>query len=157
MTKLSARGLTLIEVLVALVVMGTAGAIAWPAFRSAQEQKAVRSAADEFVLRHSMARSIALRRGRLVELHIDAAAGRFWVEVDTSALRTGVRDTVGPVLDVTDELGVTVTSTRNLLCFDGRGLATLAAGCSPGDATVVFKRAGYVDSVTTTSLGKVLR
>ncbi len=151
------RGFTLVEAMIAVAVLGILLAIAWPAFRAAQARSAVRSAADVFVLRHSMARSAALRRGRVAELHIDAAGGRLWVEVDTAAIGAGVKDTVGRVVDVAQEFAVATTSTRSLLCFDARGLATQVAGCPPGDVKVVFKRGEYTDSVTTTVLGKVLR
>lgn len=154
---MKARGFTLVEVMIAVAVLGILLAIAWPPFRAVQARSAVRSAADVFVLRHSMARSTALRRGRVAELHIDAAGGRLWVEVDTAAIGTGVKDTVGRVVDVALEFAVSATSTRNLLCFDARGLATQVSGCPPGDVKVVFERQGYTDSVTTTVLGKVLR
>ncbi|MFQ5689516.1 MAG: Tfp pilus assembly protein FimT/FimU [Gemmatimonadota bacterium] len=153
----SAGGFTLVEVLIAMVLMGIMMAIALPPLRSSQEWRVVHSAADEFAARHSMARAAAVRRGRLAELHIDAGTGRLWVEVDTSAARAGVMDTLGPVLDVADQFGVTVTSTRSRFCFDVRGLATQTSGCPPGDATVVFSRGSYADTVRTSVVGKVLR
>jgi hypothetical protein len=50
-----------------------------------------------------------------------------------------------------------MTSNRNLLCFDARGLASTAGSCQTGDAQVIFAESDKADTVTTTALGKVLR
>jgi len=151
------RGFTLVELLIALTVLGTLLAIAWPSAQGTRARWAVRAAGDAFVARHSMARAIAVRYGRVAELHIDAAAGRVWAEVDTSATGSGVKDTVGPVLDLSDDFGVTTTSTGSVLCFDGRGMSTERAGCDADGVTLTFALQGHVDTVTTSAVGKVLR
>lgn len=153
---MTARGFSLMEMMVTLVVFGAIMSIAFPALSGSRGRMAVQHAADEFRAAHSLARSIAIRQGRVTELHVDAAASRYWVEVDTSLTRSGATDTIGVVRDLTDQ-GVTMTSTRDILCFDSRGLATQTGVCSPHDATVVFLRGTYVDTVTISALGKVLR
>jgi hypothetical protein len=90
----------------------------------------------------------------VAELHIDAANAQFWVEVDTSG--TGVRDTVG-FIHGPGNGKLTMTSTRSLLCFDARGLATTRAACESADATIVFAMAGRTNTIQITPLGKVLR
>jgi len=50
-----------------------------------------------------------------------------------------------------------MTSSRALLCFDARGIATTVGSCEPGDAQVVFTDGTMADTVNTTALGKVLR
>jgi prepilin-type N-terminal cleavage/methylation domain-containing protein len=154
MTALRARGFTIIELAIVLVIASVIMTMAAPRVAAAFRQRAVSSAADQFVLAHSLARSTALRYGRVSELHVDPAAARFWVEVDTSG--TGVRDTVGFVHSMADA-GVKVISSRTLLCFDARGLATTSNTCPPGDATIVFSSSRSVDTVRVTTLGKVLR
>jgi len=154
MMALRKRGFTMIELAIVLVIAGLLTAMAVPKLAAAFRQRSVSSAGDQFVLAHSLARSTALRYGRVSELHVDAAAARFWVEVDTSG--TGVRDTVGFVHSLADA-GVKVISTRTLLCFDARGLATTSNTCPPGDATIVFTSSKSVDTVRVTTLGKVLR
>ena len=148
------RGFTMVELAMVLVIASVLMAMAAPKLAAAFRQRAVSGAGDQFVLAHSLARSTALRYGRVSELHIDAAAARFWVEVDTSG--TGVRDTVGFVHSVADDR-VKISSTRALLCFDARGVATTGGSCQPGDATVVFATTNKVDTVRVTTLGKVLR
>jgi prepilin-type N-terminal cleavage/methylation domain-containing protein len=152
------RGFTLLEILIVLAVMATLIAIAMPKSTDRARQ-AVRFAVDRFASAHSLARATGIRMGRMGEFHIDAANSRFWVEVDTTG--TGVTDTVGMVSDLSPE-SVTMTSTRSLLCFDGRGLPDLRTttggnACQPGDATVVFSRDGVADTLEITALGKVIR
>ncbi len=150
------RGFTTIDLVVATMLIGMVASIAIPSIVGVRERLAVRHAADELIAAHSLARATAIRYGRVAELHFDAAATRFWIEMDTSATRTGVTDTIGTVRDVSAD-GLTMTSTQSLVCFDAKGLGTPIWGCPGTAATVVFSRAGEADSVTMTALGKALR
>ncbi len=146
-------GFTLIEMLIVMTVLGVIVAVALPSFVTGFRQRATRGAVDRLAMSHSLARATAVRYGRVAELHIDAANGRFWVEVDTSG--TGIRDTVGVINDLSEQ--VTMLSTRTLLCFDIRGLTTTRGACEPGDVLVQFSLQGRTDTLQTTVLGKVLR
>ena len=139
--------------LIVLSVMGVILAVAMPSMVTAYRLRATRGAVDRLAMAHGLARATAVRFGRVAELHIDAANGRFWVEVDTSG--TGIRDTVGSMNDMAGQ--VTMTSTRSLLCFDLRGLTTTRGTCEAGDAIVTFSSRGRTDTLQTTVLGKVLR
>ena len=150
------EGFTILEILITAVLLAALVAIVLPAFSSSWNRMAPRHAADEFRATHALARSIAIRNGRVTELRMDATNGRFWVEIDTSAARIGVTDTIGVVKDVSVN-NVTMTSTHSYVCFDGRGLATTAFNCPSGAATVVFSRGARADTVDLTALGKVLR
>ncbi len=150
------KGFTLLEMMISAILLAALAAIALPSFSASQTRMLTRHAADEFRSAHSLARSIAIRNGRVTELQIDAANGRFWVQLDTTAARTGVMDTIGVVRHMANQ-NVSMTSTRSYVCFDGRGLATKANNCPAGDATVVFSRGARADTVNTTALGKVLR
>jgi len=147
-------GMTLLELVMVMVVIGGLTIITGPPLAQHLRSSMTRTATDEFRLAHSLARSTALRYGRVAELHIDAANAQFWVEVDTSG--TGVRDTVG-FLHKPGNGKLTMKSTRSLLCFDARGLATTRAACESADATIVFAMAGRTNTVQITPLGKVLR
>jgi Tfp pilus assembly protein FimT len=114
------------------------------------------SAADQFVVAHSLARSTAVRFARVAQLHVDPPGRRFWVDVDTSANGIGQRATMGYVRDV-GATGLTMSSSRTLLCFDARGIASTNGSCQAGDATVIFSDGATADTVVTTALGKVLR
>ena len=147
-------GFSLAEQLVTVTIIGLLAIIAAPSFSDALHSRAASAASDQFVMAHGLARSTALRYGRVSELHIDAPGTRFWIEIDTSGL--GERALVTHMRTV-DGDGLTMTSNRSLLCFDPHGLSSTTGNCEPGDATLIFTSADKVDTVRTTALGKVLR
>ena len=146
-------GYTLMELMVVLVLTGLALAIVTPPMAEAVRRTQTQVAADEFITRHGLARAVAIRFGRLSEVHIDATNGRFWVEVDTSQAG-GVKDTIGVVRRLDR---VTISSDRTLLCFDSRGLPSTRGSCESADATIVFYQESTTDTVKITALGKILR
>ena len=150
------RGFTMIEMIMVLGLIGIVAAIGGPKVGAALQRRTTASAADQFALTQSLTRSTAIRYARVAQLHIDAAGRRFWVDVDTSANGTGQRATIAYVRDVS-ATGLTMTSTRTLLCFDARGLPSTAGSCEPADAKVVFSDGATADTIATTALGKVLR
>ena len=150
------QGFTMVEAILVLSVIGIVATIGGPKLSAALQRRTTASAADQFVLTHSLTRSTAIRFGRVAQLHVDAAAQRFWVDVDTSANGIGQRATIANVRYVTDN-GLRLTSNRALLCFDARGIASTMGSCESGDAKVIFSDGATADTVTTTILGKVLR
>ena len=149
-------GYSAVEITAVLVFLGIAAATAIPEFAAVFTRFAVRNAADEFVSSFQLARAAALRSGGVASLHIDDEVGRFWVEVDTTAARTGVTDTIGPVRYLFRH-GVEMESSREEICFDSRGFSTPVPGCPPSDGLIVFSRGDHADTVRTTLTGKVLR
>lgn len=150
------RGFTLIELMMVVSVVAIVAATSGPKVAAALQRRTTASAADQFVLTHSLTRSTALRFGRIAQLHIDAVGQRFWVDVDTSANGIGQRATIANIRYTTDN-GMVMTSNRALLCFDPRGIASTLGSCEPGNAQIVFTDGPMADTVNTTSLGKVLR
>lgn len=147
-------GFSLTEQLVVVTIIGLLAVIAAPSFSDALHSRAASAASDQFVMVHGLARSTALRYGRVSELHIDPARAQFWIEIDTSGL--GQKALVTHRRTV-DDNGLTMTSNRRLLCFDPHGLASTVGTCEAGDALLIFTSADKVDTVRTTALGKVLR
>lgn len=147
------RGFTLLEVILTTTIITVVAAIGGPPLVHTFRQRVTQGAAQRFVGAHMLARSTAVRYGRVAELHIDPSGARFWVEVDTSRVG-GLSDTVGYVHNIDR---ITMTSTRSLICFDGRGLATTRGACESADITITFEMSGRADTVRTTALGKVLR
>ena len=150
------KGFTMVEAILVVAVLAIVAAMGAPKLSAALQRRTTASAADQFVLTHSLTRSTALRFGRVAQLHVDAAAQRFWVDVDTSANGIGQRATIANVRYVSDN-GLHMTSSRALLCFDARGIASTLGSCESGDAKVIFSDGAMADTVTTTILGKVLR
>jgi len=150
------RGMTVIDVIVTTGLVGIVTTFGAPELQDALRRRTVQASADQFTTAHSLARATAIRYGRVAQLHVDAAARRFWIEVDTSADDVGQRATIW--YDRTlDDPGVQISSDRSLLCFDARGLAYDVDPCEPGDAQLVFTVLDAADTVHTTVLGKVLR
>ena len=156
MLEMNTRGFTVIEAIMVMFIIGIVAMTGGPKISAALQRRTTASAADQFVLTHSLTRSTALRYGRVAQLHVDAAGQRFWVDVDTSANGIGQRATIAHVRYVSD-IGLRMTSNRVLLCFDARGIASTSGSCESGDAMVIFSDGVMADTVATTILGKVLR
>jgi len=149
-------GFSMIEMLMVLGLIGIVAAIAGPKVAATLQRRTTASAADQFALTHSLSRATAIRYARVAQLHIDASGRRFWVDVDTSANGSGQRATIAYVRDVSTS-GLTMTSTRSLLCFDARGLPSTVGSCEPADGRVIFSDGPMADTIVTTALGKILR
>jgi type II secretory pathway pseudopilin PulG len=148
-------GFTILEAVLGVVVLGILLALAVPRIDTGLRRARLQSASAELATAHFLARTAAMRYGRPAQLHIDAANARFWVQVDTS-IAGGTSDTVGFVHRLSDA-GITVTSTRAILCFDRRGLPYTTGTCEAPDATVTFSLSGRTDTVRTTIIGKLVR
>jgi prepilin-type N-terminal cleavage/methylation domain-containing protein len=156
MLQMNRRGFTMIESIMVVAIIGVVAAIGGPKVSSALQRRTTASAADQFVVAHSLTRSTALRYGRIAQLHVDTVGHRLWVDVDTSANGIGQRATIANIRYV-DDVGLQMATNRALLCFDARGIASTAGLCESGDAKVIFSDGVVADTVSTTSLGKVLR
>ena len=149
----AASGFSLIELLLVISILSVLLSIVLPAMVVVHGQLQARSASRRFALAHSLTRATAIQQGRIAELRIDPGAKRFWVQVDTGS--AGTADTVTFHDDFPEALSL--TSNRNRICFDSRGLSTTRTGCEPGDLSVAFDLAGYQQLVRATVLGKLLR
>ena len=149
-------GFSILDIIIVISIVALLAGVTFPQIGKMQMRFAVRGYINTFMSAHSMARTTAVRQGRVAELHIDATNDLFWVEVDTTSNGSGVMDTVGVVVDAS-EMGVDLSSTQTLLCFDGRGLASTAAGCATVGAAILFTRGDEADTIFTTPLGKIRR
>ena len=150
------RAFTLLEVIITLMLLAIIAATGAPRLQGALRRRITQTAADQFVTAQSLAKTTAIRYGRVAQLHIDAAGTRFWVDVDTSANNTGQRATIWYERRLA-QAGLVMTSNRALLCYDARGLPLVLGACESGDATVIFTATDKADTVRSAVLGKVLR
>ena len=148
-------GFTVAEVTLILVVLAVLFALLLPRMSSFFRRGQLRSAAAELTEAHDLARASAMRFGRPVELHLDALRGTFWVEGDTSSRGRG-RDTVGTVHRISGD-GITMTSTRAVLCFDRRGLGYSGGDCEPPDVLITFSLSGRTETIRTNAVGQMVR
>ena len=154
---LGRAGVSLMELVTVLFIVGVMTGTVFPRIGDAWEQFAVRGAADQFVSAHQKARTAAVRFGAVAELHIDASADRFWVQIDTTLARSGVMDTIGAVVDLSEDQ-VDLRANRSLLCFDPRGLVATAAGCpSTGAVGVGFFRGSASDTTWVIASGMLFQ
>jgi type II secretion system protein H len=79
------RGFTLVELLVALVIVGLIGAVAVATLRARGGGSA--AVAKELATVYESAREIAIRRGRPAEVQIDLADGSYCVLLEARAAR----------------------------------------------------------------------
>jgi prepilin-type N-terminal cleavage/methylation domain-containing protein len=157
MSKQNRRsGFTLIEIIITMSLLAIIAAMGTPRLSAALRRRTTQTAVDQFATAHSLARSTAVRYGRVAQLHIDAATTRFWIDVDTSGNGTGQRATVWYTRNLAQP-GLVMTSNRSLLCFDARGLPSTTAPCEAGDAQIIFTALDRADTLTMASLGKILR
>jgi prepilin-type N-terminal cleavage/methylation domain-containing protein len=145
-------GYTLVELMIAMAVVGILMSVAATSARALRHQSEVRSSTLRYIAKHARARAVAVRTGRTAELRVDTAGRRFWIEVQRTATE---RDTVGGVEYFDSRLGF--RSNRTVLCFDARGLAKSGGTCQAPDVTVVFSLAGRADTVRTSVIGRVIR
>lgn len=116
------------------------------------------SARDEFVMKYARARAAAVQYDHVARLCIEAAAGRFWVEVDTGVPGAAMADTIGGVVDLSAEHpDVEMAAAADTLCFDARGLAYVGGACDPHGIVVTFSQRGAVDTVQLSPGGTVVR
>jgi len=156
-------GFTIIETILVLVVFGVIAAIAGPKFYSGFGSTTTRTTADRFARAAELTRAAAVRYGRDAELRVDQSGRRFWVQVDTTVNVTGVKDTIGPIQDVSSSR-VTMSlkldgsaAASAIVCFDVRGIRSSRSPCQTGIVSTAFTLDAHVDSVEITAVGKVLR
>ena len=156
-------GFTTLELLTVTVLFGLMTAIAGPKFYATYASTTTRTTADRLVRAAEMARAAAVRYGRDAELRVDTTTKKFWVQVDTSANLTGVKDTIGIVQNLAStKVGMALkvngaSSASAVVCFDVRGLRSSRSSCQSGSIAVEFRLDSHVDTVQVTTLGKVIR
>ncbi len=148
-----AAGFTLMEIIIALVLMAMVYAIAVPAIGRARVAAAVHNSRHVVVSSISLARATAMRFGRPTVLRLDATEDRLWIEADTS-VSGGAVDTIG-FYSFAGELATDLQSNRSSLCFNGRGIGTTGTACPQAGALIVVSLGSKADSVLVTALGRV--
>ncbi|NIR76335.1 MAG: prepilin-type N-terminal cleavage/methylation domain-containing protein [Gemmatimonadetes bacterium] len=150
-----ARGFTIIEIIIALVMVAAIYLIALPTLSRTRVTASIHNARHVVVSSIALARATAIRYGRPAVLRLDAAGDRVWVEADTSMAATGVVDTVG-IFHVGEEFDVDLTTNRSALCFNGRGVGTASATCPTAGALIVLALRDRTDSVQVSPVGRVM-
>lgn len=163
MNSSTKSGFTTLELLTVTMLFGLMAAVAGPKFYASFAATTTRTTADRLARSAELARAAAVWYGRDAELRVDTATKKFWVQVDTTANLTGVKDTIGVVQNLTaTRVGMSLnlggaSASSAVLCFDVRGMRSTRSPCQSGSVVVAFALDSRADTVQVTTLGKVLR
>lgn len=136
-------GLSLLESLLVLVLIGILTAMALPPIAAVRNRASVAAAVTASVAAFDAARSAALARGRHAAVRVDSAGGRLVVH---TAADTLLRVPLGAAW------GVRLSATRDSSAFAPDGLGYGAANLS-----LVVTRGAAADTITVSRLGRVAR
>src|SRR5262245_50648856 len=146
-----ARGLTLIEMVIVMTLIGLISAIAYPKLGTTLTRTDISGARTMITTMHAKARAAAVSRGRRTAL---ALTGGNLVIVSRNPV-SGAIDTVGTPENVIQRYGVSLAinpSIRDSLVFDSRGVGTESA------ATYLFvSKKGLADTIEVAPLGRIKR
>lgn len=134
------RGFTLLELLLALALVGLLLLLAVPALRGLAAGAALRHESARLVAALDAGRGLALRSGGIAKVSLDDNDYR--IETDASSLRWP-----GPIAS-----GVRLTGASGPIVFGGAGLATGAS-----NRTLVLTRDGVSRQVVISRLGRITR
>jgi prepilin-type N-terminal cleavage/methylation domain-containing protein len=152
---MSRKGVTLLELLVVVVIVGVLVMIGFPTIKTTLQKTQIRSARVAAGTYVATARSAAIQRGCRGVVHFTAASGGVWVTVcpRLTVAGSGTVDTLGRVAMLATQYSVTMSETLDSVQFDPRGLSLTNA-----QSTVKFTgSSGLNDSILINSLGKVVR
>lgn len=138
-------GFTLIELMIAVVLMGIIAAIAAPRLASIRDKASVRAATQQVGAYVATARAAAIRRG--MRANFKTRADTMWIEIQ----QPGAPEIIAPRIPLSATFNVTMTSTTDSIVFDARGFAINLDGTK----TFVVSRSSVRDSICVTRLGMV--
>ncbi|HEX9580035.1 MAG TPA: prepilin-type N-terminal cleavage/methylation domain-containing protein [Gemmatimonadales bacterium] len=138
------RGVTLVELMVVLAILGSLLGVAFPRVAGWLDGMAVDRAALEIVGFHHEAQFAALLRAERVRLR--------FTEDSLTATFEGVRDSTFIARAGPGRHGVRLTATREEVRFYPNGL-----GFGAANTKIVLRRGEAVDSITTSRLGRLKR
>ena len=149
-------GFTLVETLIAVVIVSILTLMAYPRVSNAIVKSDVHSARTRVVNMLAAARSAAAQSNRSTWLKFNGNLA--WVEAfpRRTVGGTGNRDTLGTVLDLSAmyKTAVSLTSGDTQIAYDPRGLAS---GFTTGGVTISLTRSGYSQTVKLDALGRVTK
>lgn len=135
----------MIELMIAIVLMGIITAIAAPKLGSIRDQASVRSATQQIGAYVASARASAIRRG--MRANFKTQADTMWIEIQ----QPGAPELIAPPIPLAATFNITMTSTTDSIVFDARGFAIYPAQTSK----FVVSKASASDSICVTRLGMI--
>lgn len=137
----------MIELMIAVVLMGIIAAIGGPKLGSIRDRASVRSATQQLGAYVATTRAAAIRRG--MRANFKTRADTMWIEIQ----QPGAPELLAPRIPLSETFNVSLTTLTDSIVFDARGFAIAPAGSSK----YVVTRASAKDSICVTRLGMVTR
>ncbi len=135
----------MIELMIAVVLMGIIMAIGAPKLGAIRDRASVRSATQQIGAYVATTRAAAIRRG--TRANFKMAADTMWIEIQ----QPGAPEVIAPRIPLSETFNVNVTGPPDSIVFDARGFAIYPSGTSK----FVVSRASARDSTCVTRLGMV--
>lgn len=142
------RGFSAVELLIVIVIIGIMVAMVIPRIGRGIVRENIRSARVAVTNIHATARASAISRGTRTVLK---RVGNKLFVLSTQPV-TGAEDTVVKPQDLNERYGVTLTSSRDSLVFDPRGI-----GMETSSTYFYVTRSGVSDTIEITSAGSVVQ
>lgn len=142
------RGMTLIEIVIVIVLIGAMAGYAIPRIGDAITKQQVHSARTLFVSMHARARATAINRGSRTQLVVSNGQ----LSIVSINPVTGATQTVGNVEDLTQRYGVIVVPSSLTLTFDARGIGTEGS-----QTEVSISKGSYVRRIVISPAGRVIQ
>ncbi len=147
------RGFALVEMFVVLVVLALIVLIVTPKAYTAMVKSDLRSARVTLMAQINRGKIAAIHKNRRATVILDA--GRIWIETSPRQvpLAGSTADTVGTIVSLTSQFGVTVTPATAAISFDPRGIGTDPT--TP--VTFALAKDGLTTNLTVNGLGRIIQ
>lgn len=142
------HGFTLVEMLIAVLMMGIITAIGAPKLGAIRDNASVQSAAQQVGAYVATTRAVAIRRG--LRANFKTKADSMWIEIQ----QPGGPELIAPRIPLKETFNVTMTSSPlDSIVFDARGFAINLNATQK----YIVTRSAKSDSICVTRLGMVSR
>jgi prepilin-type N-terminal cleavage/methylation domain-containing protein len=145
-------GFTIIETMIAVVIVACMSVIAFPKLRNAMVKANVRGARNQVANMLTAARTVAEQSNRSTALIFNGNVARIEASPRRVTLAGSTSDTIGTLVNLSTVYGTTVSlSSGTQVAYNPRGLTSLGGT----DLKITVTRSGYTDSVRVDKLGRV--
>jgi len=146
---LDRRGFSLIEIMTVVIMAGALMLVGFPRLNQAFVSASVNGGSGAVASTFARARAVAVETGRTSRLRLSGNS----IYVTASPRLNpgaGTMDTVGPIQNLNEQYGVSVTVTDTTLGFDPRGF-----GLNTSTVSAVVSKSTTIDTLRISAFGRV--